>query len=75
MDFARILQNRPIWAAVLAWAIAQIIKTILSFVNLPWNRKNGEIIPNPSAAELRRPRLRRLPRRKGSAWQSRQQNR
>lgn len=32
MNFAEILKNRPIWAAVLAWAIAQILKTILSFV-------------------------------------------
>lgn len=32
MNFTGILQNRPIWAAILAWAIAQIIKTILSFV-------------------------------------------
>ena len=32
MSFAGILQNKPIWAAVLAWAIAQILKTILSFV-------------------------------------------
>ena len=32
MEFAAILENEPIWAAILAWAIAQIIKTILSFV-------------------------------------------
>lgn len=32
MEFVAILQNKPIWAAILAWAIAQIIKTILSFV-------------------------------------------
>ena len=32
MNFAEVLQNKPIWAAVLAWAIAQILKTILSFV-------------------------------------------
>ena len=32
MNFAEVLQNKPIWAAVLAWTIAQILKTILSFV-------------------------------------------
>lgn len=32
MNFNGILQNKSIWAAILAWAIAQIIKTILSFV-------------------------------------------
>ena len=32
MEWNAILENRPIWAAILAWAIAQVIKTLLSFV-------------------------------------------